>query len=169
MARKRIDDKLMRKYEKELRKVLKDKRTIEYCLKNVTEIVELSNGLLYVIDKPVLKKSFCFNPTFGDECTQDMGEHFKQANLEPFNRVIDNLELCPFKTITAYAYRKGSKLAEIDFKSGYNQVLNTEFVLELSDIKSIRNAYLKVRANLARRVDTYLKKYGTAKLKIYAD
>lgn len=92
-------------YKKELRKAWEDEKMQNFCLKQAAYIIEYNNGL-FEIDKPSIKKDFCFGYGMYAQATEKeieaaeaMSEHartseqyFIDENLRDINHRIKQLE-----------------------------------------------------------------------------
>lgn len=158
---------------KELYKLLLTVRNPDYYLKEVSHIVELSDGSLFPIEKPHLQTSFCFGwGTFeGDEeankmvnHAQNSQEYFRSANLENFDRDPKSIAKHTFKVCNSY---RGENIKVIhplmDWENPANHTLLSE-----EDRVRILEGYKIVRARFEKRINTYLKRYGTSKLRTWS-
>lgn len=92
-------------YRKELRKAWHDEKMVDFCANKAAFIIE-HNGGLYSIDKPSIKKDFCFG--YGMYCKATEEEisdaercaeiartsenNFIEANMKELNRTIESLQ-----------------------------------------------------------------------------
>ena len=164
------------------------KRMQEYASKEFYYGVELDNGDIYVIDKPRIKKDFCFGYGMNgvslegdDECASEMARHartseeyFIDRNLDEINSKLDAL-LDPrkmgYKYLAYYGQQSGSKLKTFTMINPYDfdRMEGRMDVEELSqaEMTSIINGYLEVRHMFTKRLKTYLKRYGLTKLNVW--
>lgn len=171
------------------RKGTVDEHMVKFCLGDTAVVVPLSNGRITTIDKPRIEKDFCFGwsscgqgSTY-DECNEEisaardnLAEYFKSENLRAFdNRYKDYIN----------ADRDG-EADQLNTKGHYisqsedNPLVNLNFnnrewpgldkgsePVTAEDLHNFVAAIGFVREEFAKRVDTYLKKYGTKKLRTW--
>ena len=168
-----------------------------YARKEYDHIIELSNGNIIAIEKPMIEKNFCFGAgingisTFEEEKTaSDMAEYAKNSvnyfieqNIKPLKDTIKNLELC-LNNINYSCYTFVSYMGQPDtsclmrFKvchvahnpeneSYMWSALRTVKKLEPGDIKLIIKGYEEVIEKFNKRLNTYLKKYGLSKIQTW--
>ena len=156
---------------------------IDFCTKKVDEIVELENGFIYVIEKPSIETSFCFgHGQFGistDEEEQFASEKarqakqfdaFKESNLKSaFGRYDRDLK---YGKYFIFQYDKGQFIVTI-IRS--NDSLVDRFIesnkvvgeLTENDKKAISEAFERSKKRFEKRLNTYWKRYGASKLKVW--
>lgn len=179
--------------EKELRKVWgNDERMTSYCMKEAAYIIELSDGSILTIDKPRIKKDFCFGYGMYLQCTDEdfrradgMREkaekdvnYFMEKNLEEINGKIQALKQDRKNVYTSLHYlgqEPGdllkSYLVTREWETPDNEFDNRVF-WNLKDIKQLDNDDIaliiagleEVKKSFIKRLNTYLKKYGLSKI-----
>ena len=179
--------------EKELRKVWgNDERMTSYCMKEAAYIIELSDGSILTIDKPRIKKDFCFGYGMYLQCTDEdfrradgMREkaekdvnYFIEKNLEEINGKIQALKQDKKNVYTSLHYigqEPGdllkSYLVTREWETPDNEFDNRVF-WNLKDIKQLDNEDIaliiagleEVKKSFIKRLNTYLKKYGLSKI-----
>ena len=179
--------------EKELRKVWgNDERMTSYCMKEAAYIIELSDGSILTIDKPRIKKDFCFGYGMYLQCTDEdfrradgMREkaekdvnYFMEKNLEEINGKIQALKQDRKNVYTSLHYigqEPGdllkSYLVTREWETPNNEFDNRVF-WNLKDIKQLDNDDIalivagleEVKKSFIKRLNTYLKKYGLSKI-----
>ena len=178
---------LLEEYKNELSKVWKtDEDMISYCVKHTQSLIKLSTGQLFATELPDIKKEFCFGysscgqgPTW-EECQQkkaeflkNYAEHFKEENLCGFDSYIEQLDKDSYREpylVSRYYRETGANIVtvswigEFDFDCGHAR---KEDCTPLSDVdkEAIKSVYIADKAAMEKRLDTYLKKYGTSKLR----
>ena len=134
----------------------KDKRMIDFCLKKADLLFKTSNGFIVEIEKPSIKKHFCFGYRLGDDGTEyreansaarqaekDV-DFFMTENLQELKRTIENLS---------------KKDNDYYFQNHYWRQTNNV-------MKNVVNFYYwNIPADIelkrfTKRLETYLKKYG---------
>lgn len=159
-----------------------DKKMIDHCVKSVHYAIRLSNGLILVVEKPSIKTTFCFgesgydydeafNMAYNVARTE---EYFKTKNLSYIDNTLEELKLLrerdQFGSPKAYAY-----LNVYSYTKCADRVLCEVFTdkysyrereqLPAEDIDAVIGLYEQVRADFEKRINTYLKRYGTSRLK----
>lgn len=158
---------------------------IEYEKKNLARVIRLSDGRLFGIEKPRIKKDFCFG--YGCQSGFDnqkeaetaaehakSAEYFKQENLRDFNPFESDLARNCGTLYAAERYKDTPEIVYIRHisisqlyrmseqeKSGYRE-------LSGADIAAIRAGYETEKTTFEKRLDAYLKRYGTSKLHSWA-
>lgn len=156
---------------------------LDYHMSNIGRIFKV-NGAYYEIEKPSIKTSFCF--AYGQNgistteeidnaynCTKavrnDKGEYFKKENLERIDSLLKDLENDSYKFYTVnhfYKCSEDSAIRQISCHRHYEPVNTSNGERELTAEE--REAYIKalniVRNDFEKRLNTYLKRYGTSKL-----
>lgn len=163
--------------------VWKDPKMVDYCVKKTAHIVELVNGDIVAIEKPSIKKDFCFGYRLSHcdsddyDRANDMADHarknvdyFLEENLKEVNEIIDSLEgkgrhnwewrvAVPY-----YGQSKDSKLKNIVCNSIWDNQSNESPLLEGEDLQRVIEGYKVVKADFEKRLGTYLKRYGLSKV-----
>lgn len=165
-------------------------RMIDYAKKEFCYAVELNNGDLYVIDKPRIKKDFCFGygwngVSTGDDAddaysmarnARENTDYFMRENLEDLDRKIDDLKKTMVEAYKYLAYtgqKEGSKLKSYtvvkmwdnpENDPGRWERLKDVEQLDKSEIKALIDGYEEVKKMFMKRLNTYLKKYGLSKV-----
>lgn len=171
-------------------------RMQEYARKQCDYVVELSNGKIIDIEKPRIKKDFCFGmgmyATYTQEefeAAEDLAEnartnveYFINENMKQITEKIGYLKeaLDGKKEVYTYVHYSGqpdnSELVTYSCvgRSGnpewapYRWV-NLKAVNKLSsdDIQAIIDGLEEVGKKFMKRLNTYLKKYGLEKLNVW--
>nr|DAO98396.1 MAG TPA: hypothetical protein [Bacteriophage sp.]DAU98941.1 MAG TPA: hypothetical protein [Bacteriophage sp.] len=169
----------------------------EYARKMVAYVVELPDGTIIDFDKPKIQKDFCFGAGMYAratdeemEETQSMVEHartsenfFKRKNLEEINSQIENLyqalegEYEVYTSLHYYGQEIGSRLKSYsicrisqnpEYAPGYWSNCRDLKKCGKDEIEIIISGLEQVRKAFAKRIDTYLKKYGTSKVNAWS-
>lgn len=177
---------LLEEYKTELKKVWgKDQKMIDWCVSQAQSIIKLSTGQLFVTDKPRIETEFCFGysscgqgPTF-DECNDTIDDfrdnkekYFLDVNLSPFESYINQLDsdtvLKPF-LVSKYYEEKGANIAVVTFMSDFDSDFTLQQCTPLSDKDklAIKDIYLADKVAMEKRCRTYLKRFGTKKLRYW--
>lgn len=165
-----------------------DKGMIDYCMKNIGYIVEFSNGNIAEIDKPTIKKDFCFSHGYCGVSTQEDEEranrcveiassdenYFYNKNMKDLYETIENLEKAKrrdnlYLHQAYYGQSEDNILRAYVYKDMYNEHrVNEEDKLSSEDIDRIIEGYREVIKKFDKRLKTYLKKYGLSKVKAWS-
>ena len=156
----------------------------KYYNNSISRVVELTNGDLIALDKQNIETRFCFgHGSWGDtytgalnksiNATRDGGEYFKAENLKKYDRIIDALIGGDYILYTFPAHHNApddtnvrdlgycKRYDYIDYVSGRGY---TPRIISDEDRKIILAAYFEERAKFEKRLNAYLKRYGTSKL-----
>ena len=170
---------LLERAREEYSKREKSKKWVDYYMRNVEVVAELTDGSLFVIGKKSVQKEVCFGYGYCGisneneyRCARMMADAmrtdeqaFIEANLEDFS---------PFDetryTLHPYIGRRGG--------FAYLRMLRTWQVMDCYDIQRenikeaspedveiIRQAYADARAKFIKRIQAYLKRYGLSKVR----
>ena len=166
-----------------------DPKMIDYLNKEISQVIELSNGDLVALEKPRIEKHFCFGYSDSRYDTEDFDranemaryasesrEYFKNENLKQFKTDIERLEKGELYTrVYYYNSPKDSKIKHIAFCSDiyYNWNLSEEQRKEYTkitgdDLEIVKTAYLEEMAKFEKRLDSYLKRYGMEHIKTWS-
>ena len=157
----------------------------KYWKKEAGVVVRLTNGGYFCVEKSRIETRFCFGYSTDytghehsdAEATRaafaKSGEAFKNANLEALNETIEGLERgknsngtrSPYLTRVSY-YGEDRPLNVWQINWAYRWEMAEKGIKELDgeDKQIILGALRAERTNFEKRLDTYLKKYGTSKL-----
>ena len=173
----------------------RDNRMIEYCTKKAQEVIKIGKGF-FIIEKPRIETSFCFGHGYCGISTREQeqdafdmadyaqsnGKYFFNKNMEGLRRRIKafselgpnskvlyknnssyyTVELC--KTDRPYQDKEGKWH---DMTSCYFSGDKYDGYLNQEEIKSVLEAHKRVAASFEKRLKTYLKRYGTSKLRTW--
>lgn len=193
-TQKELKEKYMDIIKKE---IWNDEKMQDYARKNCAYIVELTNGNIICLEKPSIKKDFCFgygcNATYTDEelnraeelCNKAQNDtaYFIQENMRQLTNEIENLKLCLERKRECYTYINysgqpaNSELVTYSIVSIHNnpeyatdrwERLESVRKLGEDDIKQIIKGLEEVSNLFLKRLNSYLKRYGLKKLNVWA-
>ena len=178
------------KTQKELKEVFKncmidvwkDEHMQSYCMKQMAYIVELKEGEIIEIEKPQIKKDFCFGYGYCGcssiedyEDAADMAHHartseryFIKKNLEPLEHTIQQLQNS--FTGEVFIYSRYYSQSEANPLRGYrflrygDELPEGARVIDREEVKNIIAGLEEVKKQFEKRLDTYLKRYGLSKV-----
>lgn len=165
----------------------------DFARKQLAHVVELSDGSIIDFEKPRIQKDFCYGAGMyavatDEEITdaENMAQlartsesYFREKNLEDINRQIEELKKAMTGTYEVYTYlhyigqKSGSKLKAYSYCTfGRNPEYMPGFwsnyrdlkKIEAGDIQTIINGLEEVKKTFEKRINTYLKRYGTTKV-----
>lgn len=165
----------------------------DYCVKQANYIVPLNNDEFMVIDRPSIDTTFCFGygqngVSTNDEYKRAAGmenyartneNYFLDENLRGISQTIEDLkndENDVYKYLAYNGQKSESKLKSITVTKRWNgpeyQPEKWDYLKDLEKITDEERAeiikgYELVRENFRKRLLTYLKKYGTTKLRTW--
>lgn len=157
-------------------------KMIDYCLKECSAYVPLSNNNFIILEKPKIKTRFCFGYRLNSQDTEEFDDandmahyartqedYFKEENLKGFDEAIKNLKDKSNKFYLEVKYcneDKNDSLKSYNFFDPYRQHKPIEEYNFISD--SDRNAIIKAleeeKQKFTKRLNSYLKRYGLSKV-----
>ncbi len=186
MTDKEMQKELKKRLEELLRREVwkSDERMVQFCLKESARIVPLSNNNYISIEKPRIKTSFCFGYSLSRYDTEDYDnankmanyaskseEYFIKENMKQFDELIKELEDDNYKVFLINHYQgqpKDSEYKQLRFRRWYEDKYEDEIELTADDKKAIKEAYEIEKEVFQKRLNTYLKRYGTSKLRTWS-
>ena len=161
MANK-INAELLNLYRERLAEVREDEWWINFHLKDISEIVQLTDGTLFVIKKPQIQTSFCFPERGYDyddaqraaDYARKSEEYFKAENLRGIQSWIDALEGLE----DVWILPNGASVQITTWNRW--DINDNSRRLGMEDRRRILEAYQRVKAGFEKRLNTYLKRYG---------
>ena len=186
---KPYQDKLKVKYNKALEEAWKgDERMVKYDMNQIAYLVPICNGNYIIkISKVKLDKDFYFgysdigqglsfeeNTKRMDEFKKNIEQNFKEKNLSTIDSMIKQLEeiICGHSSIKAmhfvqyYNCPENSILHDFGFDDPWRgrSFTGKGFDLDLRDLKLILEGYKLLREYTIKKINGYLKRYGTNKI-----
>lgn len=174
------ESKVNDKFVEEMKRVWGNNQgMIDYCIKDAFEIVELDNGLIFQISKPRMETSFCFGyGQFGmstvdeEEGASEKAravrefENFKNANIKSnFDWLLKRIEEGRYYVVE---FDGGKNLVGIaDENSWHFDINKTAGQITDNDRKKLKDAYERAVKRFEKRLETYWKRYGASKLKVW--
>lgn len=163
---------------------------VDFCVKKTAYIVELTNGDIITIDKPSIKKDFCFGysdsayDTDSFDNANRMAHHaktnvdyFLERNLADINQIIGILNgeykgygprYAPYIVVPYRGQSTDSKLKGVVFFNEYSDEAESMVRLEGEDLDRVIEGYKVVKASFEKRLHTYLKRYGLSKVNTWS-
>ena len=166
---------LKQQYEQELiKKYGPDGWTVDYTMKRIQRVVELSDGSLYAIEKKPIETTFCYGYGWSGvvadreemEAARDLArqartneDFFIEENMKEFS-IFDSAELRHQKVGL-----RGGKIKSPVWSYGVVEYDDEEFQpLSAEDEAILRQAYEEEKAVHLKKIKTYLKRYGLSKV-----
>lgn len=155
----------------------------------VSRVVELHDGDLYAIEKPRIETRFCFGyGMYGGssedawkqarKASTDGGKYFKSENLSNFDRHYSDLAGDRYVVCVRKKYgnaKKDSKIVDLQYLKEWEITNEDEWKkqgkfrrLSEAEKQNILAAVAEERQDFEKRLDRYLKRYGTEKLTTWA-
>ena len=167
-----------------------DLKMLEYFDKSISRVVELADGSLIAIDKKSIETRFCFgygqNGISDDEdkerahnmahYAKTQQDYFISENLKNFSWEYEKLKAEPdnmYLGVKYYRSPEDSKVKSLQYFDWWNwENLNSESKAKLiklspDDVQKLIEAYEIERKNFEKRLNAYLKRYGTSKLNVW--
>lgn len=156
-----------------------DKRMNEYCLKKADILIKTSNGFILEIEKPGIKKDFCFGYRLGDDGTEyneandaakaarKSVEYFVEQNLEGLKNTIEEYSKNDLYYHNHYYSQKNNVMKSLEYFRYYEvptDIQKKEYKeytpVSEQDKALIIAAYKEELKRFLKRLETYLKRYG---------
>lgn len=190
---KEYQDKLKIRYSNGLIPIWKgDHKMIDYCMRTILYLVPICGGKFIIpIEKTNIEKDFVFgesdlgqgpspeeNQKIMDSVRKNLPEYFKNRNLRTWNSIIASIEeildgVTPYMKPQYYLHYISSPAdSPIYGFCLYNElrgekvVTGETFDMTTEDLKIVLEGYKMGRAAMEKKIDSYLKKYGTKKLHV---
>lgn len=164
-----------------------DRGMVDFCLKEAAHIVELTNGDIIVIEKPRIKKDFCFGYRDSRYDTEEYDEanaaadharsstdYFLAENLAEIDKTIELLGSEEWNSWDYHICRhyhsqpEGSKLKKLIAFYWHEDRGQKYPKLEGEDRARVLEGYKVVRASFEKRLHSYLKRYGMSKVNAWS-
>ena len=165
-----------------------DKGMLDFISKKISQIIKTSKGYLIPLDKPDIETRFCFGYSLSRYDTEDYDrandmvdyasksvEYFKSENLKKITEWIKAIENDEVYIRTHYynspANSRAKTLVHMNFNRLYNMTEEQKAEYKLltgADKEMVLNAYKIELAKFEKRLDSYIKRYGTSKLKCWS-
>ena len=166
-----------------------NKKWVDYHDKETARCVKFENGMIYAIEKPRIETQFCFGYGFCGISTEEeenradgmaryakeKPDYFLEYNLEKFDKMAKNLEEYGDNVYAAPMRSNTEKWVYIriyrgwwDFEDEFQSVKEKMVKLSPADVEQLKKAYELERKAFEKRLNSYLKKYGTSKLRTWS-
>ena len=177
----RTQEELKELYKQEMTAYWKNKKMIDYCIGKCAYLVELDNGDFYEIEKPNIKKDFCFGYGYCGVSSEEEYNgaaasaanartnvnYFMNKNLEQIDGVVDEIVS---GNHTIYKHNKycgaspDAKLKSLVYVDYWQTVPADCIKLSDREKAAIIAGYEEVKKAFIKRLNTYLKRYGLTKI-----
>lgn len=160
---------------------------VKFCVKKAAHIVELTNGDIIALEKPDIKKDFCFGyrdsryDTEEYDAANRMAAHaststdyFLSENLHEIDKTIEQLEGKEWNSwdyyvgIRYYSQPESSKLKTLLAFYWHDESSKKYPKLEGEDRARVLEGYKAVKASFEKRLHAYLKRYGLSKVNTWS-
>lgn len=169
-----------------------DQEMILYCIKNTDAVVKFADGSLFVISRPDIEKDFCFDDSYDYDGAVKMAQrartsadYFRAQNLAQIDRQVAAWK--KYREAAALRYAPGSDYRRPMFIRNWNRDIDDPDFREVfatengewynfdasdrlcrwitpDDCDRVLAALEGTRERFAKRIETYLKRYGTSKV-----
>lgn len=188
----KTQEELMNKYMNIVKTELwKDNtRRQERARKECAHIVEFSNGNIVVLEKPILKKDFCFGMGMCGNYTQNElsdaenaaeiarknTDYFIEENMKQIDLKMDALNEALNNNLECYIFKISGDLMNYSVvEIGNNPIyvpyrwkgLSCVQKLSNDDILLLLAGFEEVKKLFSKRLNTYLKRYGLNKINVW--
>ena len=175
---------IRKEYEAEQIKRWKGNRhMVDYCVNKAQVVVKTSKGYLIAIEKPSIKKNFCFGENGYDyNEKQEMAQHartsvdyFMEENLADIEKTIKELK-GENKVAYAQRFNENTNIRHLailypwwllSFPWKYEADNGNLDELTEEDRQLLIQAYEQVKVAFVKRLNTYLKRYGLSKVRAW--
>ena len=146
------------------------------CKKRYIGAVKLSNGGFLLLEKNSIENRFCFQDEgpeyeFYKSLVKDetkMKEYFIAENIDGIEREIKKIEENDIIIVCHYNDRAiCDVLVEYEYERFYGYREAGKYIPTEEDKKNIINGLIYQRDQFKKRLETYLKKYGTSKIRTW--
>lgn len=157
----------------------KDKSMVDYCMKECSQVVVLSNGEFTVLNKPAIDTKFCFGYGYYNNDYEEaaaMARHastnesyFINENLKQITGHIEDLENYDIYFSNRYYNQpEGSPYVTIRKIKKYDDA-NTDNMRKATpeEIEILKQAYNEELEKFKKRLNIYLKRYGLSKVRTW--
>lgn len=186
---KTFQDSLKANYRSELEKIyVKDNKMIDWCMKQITVLVPICGGKHIIeLTKPSIETDFWFGYSdMGQGCSyeenngrmefvrRNVEDYFYNENLSGIDKMIENIKkiLNGKSTMVArhhhYYYKTSpdSLIHSFHIEHPWDNAYKDSIEMNKSDLKIMLKAYEVQREKFVKRLETYLKKYGSKHLHV---
>ena len=173
-------DELLQTYAAECFRVFGGQDMVDYCIKKVSDIIELPEGGLYVFEKPKIETRFCFGEDGGESVNEARNmaynvalkeEYFMRANLQDIDEKISDLKgnyTGRYSRIKFLEYDKSGLIYDYAVAQWWRcEHIKKPEPLTDEDTAALITLYEAERAKFEKRLKTYWKRYGASKLKTW--
>jgi len=184
------DKALLEEYMQEWTKVWQDKGMLDYERKKFSSAIRLQNGGILYFEKPSIDNAFCFHDEGPDydyyrhlmaDKEKRLAQYFLDRNLSGYDEDIERLKSLTKDCRRLYIQRqsytgeterlnlwKWYSWSEWDVKNEpYRYTPGTYEKMTDRDRKAILQAVKREREKFEKRLQTYLKRYGTSKIRTW--
>lgn len=166
-------------------------KMVDYCVNRVAEMAILPAGEIIPIEKQRIATKFCFGESGYDADdaarmayhARTSQDYFKKENMSHFDNWIQEITGDNVMVVTQ-SYRESKRICSVQFMKPWQVVDAFGVCVDLRDVAGktfmyrnvphrivtpeekqiILDAYRKARAAHEKKVDSYLKRYGTSKV-----
>ena len=165
-----------------------NKKWVDYYDKETARCVKFESGMIYAIEKPRIETRFCFGHGFcgvsteeEEKAADDMAryasespKYFLEQNLKGFDDMLKRLDENGENVYAAPMRDNTEKWVFIrvyrgwwDYENEFKNIREKMVKLSPADVEQLKTAYELERKAFEKRLNSYLKKYGTSKLKVW--
>lgn len=178
----RSQEELRKVYAEEIMKAWDSPKMQDYCIKKAAYIVELDNGDIAAIEKPSIETRFCFGYGYCGRSDEESeraaydemreaetkAEYFISENMKPLDSKLDLLKKenggDHWEAVKRPEYSGTDNLKGIEFIHRSREKPASAVDISDGERAAMIAGYEEVRKGFAKRLNTYLKRYGLTKL-----
>lgn len=149
-----------------------------YCdyLKKEMTAYPIGNGRIFTIEKPEIKKDFCFGHGFTHtyeeaaklaNIASASEDYFRKKNIEEIVRMIEKLDSDDYLFYLLSTGVEGVYKIESRHANDLRVREVEAYIMDADQRAMARAAYRKELDKMNKRVDQYLKRYGLTKIRVW--
>lgn len=182
VVKAKAKDSLMEEYKAEILKLVGgDDERADWYMKGILKVIKLSDGKLIAFEKPKIEKSFCFGYS-------DRGQGY---TYDEANKLVEEYRKDPMRFVNNNLHRAYGFIEKIEegLKEGYDIYTYPEYndiniwrvrhdiyfsyengceKMKAEDIEAYLSAAKEMRKKFKKKLEAYIRRYGTKSLKIWS-
>ena len=162
-----------------------DKRMIDYCKGKADYLVELDDGCIIALEKPDIKKHFCFGYSLSREDSESYDAaneaaadaeknigHFIAENMKELDHRLKTLRdsgrFAFYVQDAFYSQSPDNKIRCLITQDKWEQEHLGLREISARELQALIDGYEVVKGNFLKRLNIYLKKYGLSKIQTWS-
>lgn len=166
-----------------------DSKMVDFCMKKTGYIVELTSGDIIALERPTIKKDFCFGYSLSRYDTEDYDaandaahhaatheDYFLSENLDQIDKILSSLESTEWNSwdyyilTQYYSQPDSSRLKGLHTFYWHSAEADKykDCKLEGEDRQRVIAGYREIRKDFEKKLQAYLKRYGLSKVRSWS-